>query len=58
MVYIYQCTKRQCSAYKDEVLITKSMGLSNIVEYCEECTHPLQRVFTSVGIKTSDGYKS
>jgi len=52
MRYNYECKK--C---KLEVTIVKPMSESSRVEKCPSCTLPMDRVFTSPSIGTSDGFK-
>jgi len=34
------------------------MSQASETEYCKECKEPLQKVFSSPAVRTSDGYKS
>jgi predicted nucleic acid-binding Zn ribbon protein len=56
--YLYECKNENCKCYEIPVEITKPMSESSKEEVCEYCREIMQRVFTSPGVKTSDGYKS
>jgi len=58
MTYLFKCTQGECEKCNETVEITKPMADSSSEEFCEECKHPLERVFSSFGLKTAnDGYK-
>lgn len=54
MTYLYECAK--CKS--GEITIIKPMSESSKIEICTECKAELNRIFTSSGIKTADGYKT
>jgi len=57
MTYHYKCKNIQCKERNKEISINKPISEAGETEYCKECKEPLQRVFGSPGIKTSDGIK-
>ena len=57
-VYEYKCTNVECKKRNEVIEITKPMANATKPEFCEECGTPLQKVFSSPGVKTGDGYKS
>jgi predicted nucleic acid-binding Zn ribbon protein len=56
--YEYKCTNIECNKRNEIIEITKPMSEATKTEYCEECKQELQKVFSSPGVKTGDGYKS
>ena len=58
MTYEFKCTNISCKERNEIVLIEKYMRDAGKPEYCKACKEAMQMVFSSPGIKTSDGYKS
>ena len=47
-----------CPNRNEIVTINKPMQDASKEEFCTECKNTLQRVFSSPGVRTGDGYKS
>jgi predicted nucleic acid-binding Zn ribbon protein len=58
MTYLYQCTDEKCQGSKEVTEVCKPMSESSRKEFCPLCGGEMKRVYTSPGVKTSDGYKS
>ena len=58
MRYAYKCNEISCKLRNVEVIINKPMDKASEPEYCKECKRELQKIFSSPGVKTGDGYKS
>ena len=58
MKYDYKCNTIDCKRRNVIVTIDKPISKASEPEYCEECKKEMQRVFSSPGVKTGDGYKS
>ena len=58
MRYCYKCTNIQCKDRNMEVIINLPMSEAGEPQKCPCCKEPLQKIFGSPGIKTSDGYKA
>jgi len=51
--------KYKCEKCNEEIEITKPMADSSKEEFCEECKHPLKRIYSLMGCQTfGDGYRS
>jgi predicted nucleic acid-binding Zn ribbon protein len=58
MTYLYKCENENCKNVDVIIEINKSITESSKEETCEWCAEKLKRVYTSPGVKTSDGFKS
>jgi hypothetical protein len=58
MYYEFKCENNSCELF--EQTIEKNISYNELEsQVCEKCGEPLKRIWNiSVGIKTSDGYKS
>jgi predicted nucleic acid-binding Zn ribbon protein len=57
MRYLYKCDNKDCKQYDVVVEIEKPIKDSDRHEACKECAQDMVRVWSSPGIKTSDGNK-
>ena len=56
MKYDFKCQNPDC--YEFGVTITKDIPLKEYkIPNCEYCSKPTERVFSSVSVKTNDGFK-
>jgi len=57
MIYQYKCTNPECSMKDEEVDRSMPISEAGTPQYCEECNEQLQKIFSSPGVRTGDGYK-
>ena len=58
MTYLYKCTNENCKNVDTIIEISKPIKDSDRHEACQWCAQDMNRVYTSPGVKTSDGFKS
>jgi hypothetical protein len=58
LTYDFKCENEKCENF--EVQVERNISYSELDnQVCEKCESPLKRIWnTSVGIRTSDGWKS
>ena len=58
MYYDFKCTNEKCESF--DIQVDRNISYTELEnQMCDKCGEPLKRVWnSSVGIKTSDGYKS
>jgi hypothetical protein len=58
MYYDFKCENKECALF--EVQVDRNISYTELEsQVCEKCGEALKRIWNiSVGIKTSDGYKS
>ena len=58
MKYLYKCTNQDCKENEIPKEINKPISEASKEEYCTECEHQMQKIYSISGHKTfSDGYK-
>lgn len=59
MNYVFKCINDNCSEKEQEKEIDIPISeISNLETKCLKCKENLVRVYSSFGLRTSDGYKS
>ncbi len=54
----YKCINERCPEHNKKIeKDIKMKDIQNIIP-CDKCQLPLARIWTSIGIKTNDGYKT
>jgi predicted nucleic acid-binding Zn ribbon protein len=57
MIYAFICVQPGCEL--EDVTVKRNISYDQISEQCcEKCGEKIRRIYTSCGIKTSDGYKT